>query len=609
MPDRRRRAPVRAGRLRRPPAAAAGGLGTVAARRRGARGTVAALDRRSGGGRAPVRRAGDADAAVAERARLEGCGWSPWRTGRSPTWPWGTTRRWRPSSRRSRPHTCRAALGARALLTRSGRRADALDVLRQVREVLDEKLGLEPSADCRTCRPPSCARTPSWSGWPAARRRTGGHGGAGGRGARRAALRRRAGRPVADGRTGCRPRVARRRRGGGRARIPSYAVITGDPGIGKSRLVAETRHAGPAAGMRVLVGRCSQDDGAPPLWPWKTVLDGLDGLGARLLDRWPAPTTWRRARAGRPVPGLGVDRRRRARRRPRPAHHGRARRPPLGGHLDAPRPAAARVDDRPGPVAGRGHLALAPGADQDARRRGGGAHGCTPSACSSPACRRPKAATVFAGSRVASWGPQAAALRERTDGNPFFLVGSHAWRGQGGGDGELPDRRHRGHQPPSAAAARADRDGPAPPAVIGRQFDMPPRWPVTGIDGTTCSTSWSQPRPPGLVREDGIDQFLFAHALVRDTLRAQMSASRRARAHAGSPRPSPGSPAARPRSPGTGSRPGRRTPTGPGGPPPRRRRRRLYAYDQAARLLESALVSLDGDEGHAARRFTTCSWR
>ena len=28
-------------------------------------------------------------------------------------------------------------------------------------------------------------------------------------------------------------------------------------------------------GARLLVGRCSQDDGAPPLWPWQQVLRGL----------------------------------------------------------------------------------------------------------------------------------------------------------------------------------------------------------------------------------------------------------------------------------------------------------------------------------------------
>ena len=48
-------------------------------------------------------------------------------------------------------HPLRERLWAlRALaLTRSGRQADALEVLRQLREVLDEELGLEPSAELR----------------------------------------------------------------------------------------------------------------------------------------------------------------------------------------------------------------------------------------------------------------------------------------------------------------------------------------------------------------------------------------------------------------------------------------------------------------------------
>jgi predicted ATPase len=54
-------------------------------------------------------------------------------------------------------------------------------------------------------------------------------------------------------------------------------VLVGEPGIGKSRLCAELARVARARGAEVRVGRCSQDDGAPPLWPWTSVLDGLAG--------------------------------------------------------------------------------------------------------------------------------------------------------------------------------------------------------------------------------------------------------------------------------------------------------------------------------------------
>ena len=54
-----------------------------------------------------------------------------------------------------------------------------------------------------------------------------------------------------------------------------FGVITGEPGIGKSRLCAELAARARARGATVLVGRCSQDDGAPPLWPWELALRTL----------------------------------------------------------------------------------------------------------------------------------------------------------------------------------------------------------------------------------------------------------------------------------------------------------------------------------------------
>ena len=59
------------------------------------------------------------------------------------------------------------------------------------------------------------------------------------------------------------------------AGTPATALLVGEPGIGKSRLVARTMAAARERGFRVATGRCSQDDGAPSLWPWSQALREL----------------------------------------------------------------------------------------------------------------------------------------------------------------------------------------------------------------------------------------------------------------------------------------------------------------------------------------------
>ncbi len=52
-------------------------------------------------------------------------------------------------------------------------------------------------------------------------------------------------------------------------------LISGEPGIGKTELMREFCAAAKQAGALVLMARCSEDEGAPPWWPWTQVLRSL----------------------------------------------------------------------------------------------------------------------------------------------------------------------------------------------------------------------------------------------------------------------------------------------------------------------------------------------
>jgi hypothetical protein len=62
-------------------------------------------------------------------------------------------------------------------------------------------------------------------------------------------------------------------------------LVTGEPGIGKSRLMDELARLLEGQGWRVLVGRCWEHGGAPAYWPWMQVI-----RAASAARRW--PPTW-----------------------------------------------------------------------------------------------------------------------------------------------------------------------------------------------------------------------------------------------------------------------------------------------------------------------------
>src|SRR5262245_14053787 len=49
-------------------------------------------------------------------------------------------------------------------------------------------------------------------------------------------------------------------------------MLTGEAGIGKSRLADELASAASAQGVRILWGRCWESGGAPAYWPWVQAL-------------------------------------------------------------------------------------------------------------------------------------------------------------------------------------------------------------------------------------------------------------------------------------------------------------------------------------------------
>jgi predicted ATPase len=49
-------------------------------------------------------------------------------------------------------------------------------------------------------------------------------------------------------------------------------LLSGEPGIGKTRLAAEFARLATAQGVRVVWGRCWEGGGAPAYWPWIQIL-------------------------------------------------------------------------------------------------------------------------------------------------------------------------------------------------------------------------------------------------------------------------------------------------------------------------------------------------
>lgn len=214
-------------------------------------------------------------------------------------------------------------------LYRSGRQADALATLRRARQVIADQLGLDPGPELRELEKDILRQARSITPPPEP-------------GPVRLSLVRpeavteavpeavpdvvpdavASGGAAASGRAGQARRGARGRligRERGLAELTALpgathhngvvvAAVSGEPGIGKTRLLQAFRDECVDLGHLVLWGRCRGGEGVPPLWPWLQVLRALAGtvppaerqaLSGLLDDDWPtgAPASPHRNRA------------------------------------------------------------------------------------------------------------------------------------------------------------------------------------------------------------------------------------------------------------------------------------------------------------------------
>lgn len=164
-------------------------------------------------------------------------------------------------------------------LARSGRQAESLAALRHIRSVLADELGLDPGQELRDLEQAVLVQQPGLLQWlrPEATPTNSGPPEPGPRAQTRKTGWSTVGREhelaeLED--------VLARASGGD----PGFALLVGEPGIGKSRLVEQVTEVAGQQGFVVATGRCAQDDGAPPLWPWSQALDDLGRHDRRVLD-------------------------------------------------------------------------------------------------------------------------------------------------------------------------------------------------------------------------------------------------------------------------------------------------------------------------------------
>ncbi len=302
---------------------------------------------------------------------------------------------------------------------------------------------------------------------------------------------------------------------------PRFVLVDGEPGIGKSRLVAEATAA--ATGARVAWGRCHEDDDAPALWPWRQVLAALTGDPEAVLAGPDDGAFAAFERMLRALVDASADRRVVV----------------VLDDLHWADPASLRllsflaVELQHGPVT---VLSTSRPVDDDpvvAQVRATLAR--TARFVHIDLGPLDEAATAELVATVA--GPDlddraVADLHDRSGGNPFFATELARVLAEGR-DGPVPPGvrdvvlRRLAHLPEDARTVLRLA------AVAGQRFDVPLLQRAgAGPDDDALADALEAAEAAHLVRAEGPGRMAFAHALVRESLLADLPELRRSRLHA-----------------------------------------------------------------------------
>jgi tetratricopeptide (TPR) repeat protein len=426
-----------------------------------------------------------------------------------------------------------------AALAAAGNRADALLTYQRLRRMLVDELGVDPSPETEAAYlallgPPPAARPPA--GTTDADAAAGGRG----RGTAPRAL------PFVGRAAELATMAEAWELAAGGAR--HVVVVTGEAGIGKSRLTAEAARRVSEAGGRVLFGRCDQE----AIVPYQPVVEALDGLVAAAPDDTLAVLDDEaRAELATVLPSVDAPR--------RPVAPDRAR---LFGAVTELVATAAK--ERPLLLV----LDDLQWADDDTMllvrhllRRGGDAPVLVVAICRDHDLDpgHPLAGVVHSLERdgwvrrlplrglgeaevrellehVSPKGDVAGAARQlvaETAGNPFLVTELARARAADGAEGgnAIPPGVHDLVNSRLARLGTAAVELLRAGAVAGARFELDIAGDVAGLDDDTLLDAADEALASGLVTEESADRYRFPHDIVRRTLVAQLSGARRRTVH------------------------------------------------------------------------------